>query len=157
MPNGSYGAMQRGRWGLGLFRRSVSSLGSISAFRKNVLSFYEVDWLSRWLKRLEGRNQRKYKWALQALTCAARCYAAAAARRWWRHLAAQSLTIHRTGSIKVSLHQIPVSKVLLTRGFDAIKSQCTNDCKRNDDAKSFFFLLKLKHDVWKIDIPSTRR
>ena len=77
MPNGSYGAMQRGRW-----VRAISSfrqLGSISAFRKNVLSFYEVDWLSRWLKRLEGRNQRKYKWALQALTCAARCYAAAAA------------------------------------------------------------------------------
>ena len=44
MPNGSYGAMQRGAaGGLGLFRRSVSSLGSISAFRKNVLSFYEVD------------------------------------------------------------------------------------------------------------------
>ena len=124
--------------GLGLFRRSVSSLGSISAFRKNVLSFYEVDWLSRWLKRLEGRNQRKYKWALQALTCAARCYAAAA-RRWWRHLAAQSLTIHRTGSIKVSLHQIPVSKVLLTRGVDAIKSQCTNDCRETTTQKVFFF------------------
>jgi hypothetical protein len=41
MPNGSYGAMQRGRW-----VRAISSfrqLGSISAFRKNVLSFYEVD------------------------------------------------------------------------------------------------------------------
>ena len=30
-------------------------------------------------------------------------------------MARRSLTIHRTGSIKVSLHQIPVSKVLFTR------------------------------------------
>ena len=39
--------------------RSMSA-GQRGTFRKNVLSFYEVDWLSGWLKRLEGRNPRKY-------------------------------------------------------------------------------------------------